>query len=303
MDKEPYKDIRSTLAAITPNADYRTKFVALLKRMEKDGLIKPVAKQKESAQHGYIWKSDIYIYSIAYWVISIETQLGMLPSKITWKPFEHLFNIKRGTLKQAKQKLPSKIHRYPYFEQIDKLKKYAVITDANITPKSASNNTRYSFEDCAEELTKDIWEQYLICEYLEKLEADGWIRQTENGYKWNKGTTKQLIAYWIDQISINLRLSKIYGGANEQNKTLWKPFERLFNIKYGSLRVIKANWLQKNKGEFKPNGWREIEKYTKQKECPDKKKWRKLQKEYKRFLSKLKLAEVEALEQPRTMSE
>lgn len=92
---------------------------------------------------------------------------------------------------------------------------------------------------------------------LERLKAVGWI---DDGYRWKKGATKQLIAYWVERVSLNFNLSNTY--INENFTIKWKPFEQLFGLKDGTLKTAKQSWLKVNT-LFTPTRYEEIEPYTK----------------------------------------
>lgn len=92
---------------------------------------------------------------------------------------------------------------------------------------------------------------------LDRLKAVGWI---DDGYRWKKGATKQLIAYWVERVSLNFNLSNTY--INEKFTIKWKPFERLFGLKDGTLKTAKQSWLKVNT-LFTPTRYEEIEPYTK----------------------------------------
>lgn len=291
------KNINDLISQLTKDQQKQSIIKALLQRLQKDKWLKPVSEcsyiwkdgkyKKPVGECGYIWNDNVTLYSIAFWIISVEAKLNLTGTKIKWKVFEELFNLKRGCLKLAKQRLSYKIN-YGSIEQqnqIKTLRQYVFVEDSKTEQKENSGKHNINgFGECAENLTVDVWKQSLLVEYLEKLEADGWLIKKGNGYIWRTGTTKLLIAYWVDQININFGLSKIYGGANEQNKTIWKPFEKLFNLKLGSLRNTKANWLKINNGEFKPNGWEKIEPYTIYFQSSKQDKWRVKQMNYIKFI-------------------
>lgn len=96
---------------------------------------------------------------------------------------------------------------------------------------------------------------------LKRLENGGWITPTEYGFKWRKGVPKQLIAYWVYKVSHNFKLSDKQ-AANRKYTTNWRPFERLFGLKFGTLSNAKCNWVS-FKSEFQPVGFEDIEPYTK----------------------------------------
>lgn len=95
---------------------------------------------------------------------------------------------------------------------------------------------------------------------IERLKQDGWITPTESGYKWQRGATNQLIAYWVECVSLNFNLSNKY--INEKPSIKWKPFEALFGLKDGTLKTAKQSWLKVNT-KFTPTRFEEIEPYTK----------------------------------------
>ena len=88
--------------------------------------------------------------------------------------------------------------------------------------------------------------------YIQELAKIGIIEQTESGLKWKD--TKQLLAYFSEQMSIKLNLSKRVESTG--NKAVcWKPFETIFGIK--GLREAKQNWLRLNT-RFEPTGFEKI---------------------------------------------
>lgn len=101
-----------------------------------------------------------------------------------------------------------------------------------------------------------------VLRLLDRLKTDGWITRTATGYKWKEGTTLQVIAFWVEHVSLNLKLSNRFVGKTPAIK--WKPFEALFDDvqKEGQLKNAKQSWL-KIYNTFYPNGFEQIEPYTK----------------------------------------
>ena len=101
--------------------------------------------------------------------------------------------------------------------------------------------------------------QQNIIKLLERLKHDGWITKTATGYRWRDNVTNQLIAYWVERVSINYKLSNTY--INEKIAICWKPFEHLFGLNDGTLKNAKANWMRINT-KFEPTDFDKIEPYT-----------------------------------------
>lgn len=111
-----------------------------------------------------------------------------------------------------------------------------------------------------------------VLRLLERLKKDGWITLQGNYFKWRKGTTNVLVAYWVYEVSHNLRLSnKQAVNDRTQLATNWKPFENLFTlydkekpIKAEALKDAKAYFLRTNPNDapFRPKGYEELEPYT-----------------------------------------
>lgn len=81
----------------------------------------------------------------------------------------------------------------------------------------------------------------------------GLFQETTTGYK--RDCTKQLIAYFAQQMSLKFELSNKLG--KEGQKTVnWKVFEFLFNEK--DLKGSKNDWMKTNT-KFTPNGFEKID--------------------------------------------
>lgn len=99
-----------------------------------------------------------------------------------------------------------------------------------------------------------------ISEELETPEAQRYFKKAielglmDNGYKWKR--SKQLLAYFAEQMSKRLRLSNKLDKDGEQT-TAWKPFENLFGET--DLKGAKQNWMRINT-KFEPTGFEEIDK-------------------------------------------
>ena len=80
------------------------------------------------------------------------------------------------------------------------------------------------------------------------------IEKTNEGLKWKE--TNQLLAYFATKLSDRFNLStKLNKDGNKT--TAWKPFEELFNLKEGTLKVAKQNWMRLNL-DFEPTGFEKV---------------------------------------------
>ena len=76
----------------------------------------------------------------------------------------------------------------------------------------------------------------------------------DSNYNWRR--TKQLLAYFAEQMSNRLNLSNKLD--KDGNTTIaWKPFENLFGV--SDLKGAKQNWMRINT-KFEPTGFEEIDK-------------------------------------------
>lgn len=274
-------DIRAKqiIKLLTNDSRKRKAVVSLLESLEKDGFI------YTSKDGLFKWNENVKLIFISYWVSCLENNLGLIGNNCKWKEFEELFCLKYGSLKNARKRLfefmiNGNLNYCRYY--MDILSRYAII---HVSISERSDN--YSFEKFCEELfyipelKPDNYNTYQIKDLrttdplrflLLKLEVSGWIFYNKRGcYNWKDGTTKTLIAYWVNETWNYLRTNgkvpgKMYMDDKGIYKTTWKPFENLFSLKLGSLKTAKANWLnlKQNRGkEFKPRNYKLLEPYTK----------------------------------------
>lgn len=144
---------------------------------------------------------------------------------------------------------------YPYLGSIKLAQRDIERLQTGCKPQQADADTKnIAFSEDAD-TDKAIWG------LLERLKNDGWITPAGGGFKWKRGVTNQLIAYWVEQVSLNFKLSNTV-ASNGNPAVKWQPFERLFGLKGGTLKTAKQGWLKINT-KFTPKGYEKIEPYTK----------------------------------------
>lgn len=252
------------ISRLTDDRRKRGVIVSLLQRLANDGWI------CESLQGGYDWKEKTDLHVIAFWINRVEFNLGLAKEKVRWKPFCELFNLKRKSLRQERQDLKYK-REWIDWQGVERIKEYTTLqTKADgSTYHQQKQKSNYSVEAFLQDMgiLEDSDKAFNIKMQLDRLLFNGFISPLpDGGYQWRKGITKQQIAYWAVQINQML-------GFGERS-AIWKPFEDLFNLKYGTLKTAKGNWQSlkkrqnKQRGkrkviEFKPKGYEVLEPYTK----------------------------------------
>lgn len=264
---------RFYISHLTKDREKQNYLLALLAMLQEDGFIVSINGGK------YCWNSYSCelenisnLLVIAYWVVCVEQNLNLATTfKIRWKPFEQLFNLRKGSLKMAYYCF-KRNHWYwdKHIGELNFIKKYTVVSTIKScqTKTNHVNSQEVTFETaiprvvkkCIEYITDKKEKQDAVLNLLLRLERNHMIKRTKDKYKWNKGITKLQIAYWIDRINTNLELNKTGNG-----RTIWNPFEEMFGLKKGSLRIIKGNWRKIyaiSKKDFSPKGYEIIEPYT-----------------------------------------